>query len=238
MADDGDYYGFYRYSQLNNDNTTTFGEHNIFPLHEHPNHPFINTITTNSVPPPLQPQLQPQPQESNTREPDQYVPAANMIRIMRKILPPEAKIAEDSKETVQECVTEFISFITSEANDRCRRELRKTITAEDLLKAMEKLGFNEYLEPLAIYLNRYRIQVERPGILEQQQRQQNENAAAHAENIPVFDLGFEQYGYRPMFTPKTLKEFLMSGPGPVGEVTYNLQLHNNLQWSMHLLQVL
>ena len=33
---------------------------------------------------------------------------------MKKALPDNAKIAKDAKETVQECVSEFISFITSE----------------------------------------------------------------------------------------------------------------------------
>jgi nuclear transcription Y subunit beta len=33
---------------------------------------------------------------------------------MKRALPANAKIAKDSKETVQECVSEFISFITSE----------------------------------------------------------------------------------------------------------------------------
>ena len=36
-----------------------------------------------------------------------------------------AKIAKDAKETVQECVSEFISFITSEASDKCQMEKRK-----------------------------------------------------------------------------------------------------------------
>ena len=33
---------------------------------------------------------------------------------MKKALPVNAKIAKDAKETVQECVSEFIGFITSE----------------------------------------------------------------------------------------------------------------------------
>ncbi|KAF3955604.1 hypothetical protein CMV_019187, partial [Castanea mollissima] len=33
----------------------------------------------------------------------------------------------------QECVSEFISFITSEASDKCQREKRKTINGDDLL---------------------------------------------------------------------------------------------------------
>lgn len=84
------------------------------------------------------------------------MPIANVIRIMRKILPPHAKISDDAKETIQECVSEFISFVTGEANDRCQREQRKTITAEDVLWAMSKLGFDDYIEPLTLHLHRYR----------------------------------------------------------------------------------
>ncbi|CAL0314819.1 unnamed protein product [Lupinus luteus] len=90
------------------------------------------------------------------REHDQYMPIANVTRIMRRILPSHAKISDEAKETVQQCVSEFISFVTAEANDRCQREQRKTVTAEDLLFAMEKLGFDDYVEPLSLYLQRYR----------------------------------------------------------------------------------
>ncbi|KAJ6921334.1 nuclear transcription factor Y subunit B-6-like [Populus alba x Populus x berolinensis] len=93
---------------------------------------------------------------SAVREQDRFMPIANVIRIMRKILPSHAKISDDAKETIQECVSEYISFITSEANERCQREQRKTITAEDVLYAMSKLGFDDYIEPLTIYLHRYR----------------------------------------------------------------------------------
>ncbi|XP_076902834.1 nuclear transcription factor Y subunit B-1-like [Bidens hawaiensis] len=94
--------------------------------------------------------------ECTVREQDRFMPIANVIRIMRKILPPHAKISDDAKETIQECVSEYISFVTGEANDRCQREQRKTITAEDVLWAMSKLGFDDYIEPLTVYLHRYR----------------------------------------------------------------------------------
>lgn len=99
------------------------------------------------------------------REQDQYMPIANTIRIMRRILPVHAKISDDAKETIQECVSEFISFITGEANDRCQHEQRKTITGEDVLWAMGKLGFDNYIWPLSLYLNRYReIETERTAL--------------------------------------------------------------------------
>lgn len=104
------------------------------------------------------PAAPPQPKEEyeEIREQDRYLPIANIARIMKNTLPENAKIAKDSKETVQECVSEFISFITSEASDKCMQEKRKTINGDDLLWAMSTLGFDKYVEPLKIYLGKYR----------------------------------------------------------------------------------
>lgn len=93
---------------------------------------------------------------SNVREQDRFLPIANIGRIMKKALPANGKIAKDAKDTVQECVSEFISFITSEASDKCQKEKRKTINGDDLLWAMATLGFEDYIAPLKVYLARYR----------------------------------------------------------------------------------
>ena len=90
------------------------------------------------------------------REQDRFLPIANISRIMKRSLPKNAKIAKDAKDVVQECVSEFISFITSEASDKCQREKRKTINGDDLLWAMDVLFFKEYLEPLNLYLQKFR----------------------------------------------------------------------------------
>ena len=97
--------------------------------------------------------------QEEVREQDRYLPIANISRIMKKSLPPNAKIAKDAKETVQECVSEFISFITSEASDKVQQEKRKTITGDDVLWAMSTLGFDKYVEPLKVYLQKYRDSV-------------------------------------------------------------------------------
>jgi len=93
---------------------------------------------------------------SGCREQDRFLPIANVSRIMKKALPANAKISKEAKETVQECVSEFISFITGEASDKCQKEKRKTINGDDLLWAMTTLGFEEYVDPLKIYLHKYR----------------------------------------------------------------------------------
>src|SRR5687767_11921160 len=75
---------------------------------------------------------------------------------MKSSVPPTAKIAKDAKECVQECVSEFISFITSEAAEKCQLEKRKTIGGEDILYAMSTLGFENYAETLKIHLAKLR----------------------------------------------------------------------------------
>ena len=95
-------------------------------------------------------------QEYMVREQALFMPIANVIRLMRRNIPSHAKISEDAKAVVQESVSEFISFVTSEANFLCEKEQRKTITAEDVLWAMSSLGFDNYIKPLAFYLDRFR----------------------------------------------------------------------------------
>lgn len=88
---------------------------------------------------------------------DRYLPIANVSRIMKMALPgPHGKIARDAKECVQEAVSEFVSFITSEASDRCLSEKRKTITSDDIIVAMQTLGFDNYIDPLRQYISNYR----------------------------------------------------------------------------------
>lgn len=101
---------------------------------------------------------------------------APVARIMKTALPENAKIAKEAKECMQECVSEFISFITSEgksncrsptvlfvvansslaASEKCHQEKRKTVNGEDILFAMTSLGFENYAEALKIYLSKYR----------------------------------------------------------------------------------
>lgn len=97
-------------------------------------------------------------QEFELREQDRWLPIANVARLMKNTLPTTAKVSKDAKECMQECVSEFISFVTSEASDRCLMEKRKTINGEDVLYSLHTLGFENYAEVLKIYLAKYRQQ--------------------------------------------------------------------------------
>uniref|UniRef100_A0A803NDD7 Transcription factor CBF/NF-Y/archaeal histone domain-containing protein n=1 Tax=Chenopodium quinoa TaxID=63459 RepID=A0A803NDD7_CHEQI len=91
------------------------------------------------------------------RERDQHhIPISNVIRVMRQILPASAKITDDAKETIQECISKFIAHISEEANKIRTEELRKVVTADDIVAAMSKKGFEYYADVLSTYLYRYR----------------------------------------------------------------------------------
>ncbi|KAL5280074.1 NFYB family protein [Megaselia abdita] len=93
---------------------------------------------------------------SMLREQDRFLPICNIIKIMKMTIPDNGKIAKDARECIQECVSEFISFITSEAIDKSYSENRKTVNGDDLLYAFIALGFDNYVPPLQAYLRKFR----------------------------------------------------------------------------------
>lgn len=89
-------------------------------------------------------------------EQERLLPIANVGRIMKLILPPSAKISKEAKQTIQECASEFISFVTGEASDKCHKENRKTVNGDDICWALSSLGFDNYAEAIVRYLHKYR----------------------------------------------------------------------------------
>ncbi|KAK2646113.1 hypothetical protein Ddye_021308 [Dipteronia dyeriana] len=94
--------------------------------------------------------------DGGIKEQERLLPIANVGRIMKQILPSNAKISKEAKETMQECVSEFISFVTGEASEKCRKERRKTVNGDDICWALGTLGFDDYANPLRRYLHKYR----------------------------------------------------------------------------------
>ena len=57
---------------------------------------------------------------------------------------------------MQECASEFVSFITSEACDRCSADKRKTISGEDIIESFKAMGLEQYVPYLTAYLEQFR----------------------------------------------------------------------------------
>ncbi|XP_010529024.1 PREDICTED: nuclear transcription factor Y subunit B-4-like [Tarenaya hassleriana] len=87
---------------------------------------------------------------------DRLLPIANVGRLMKQLLPANAKISKEAKLTMQECATEFISFVTCEASDKCHKENRKTVNGDDICWALSTLGLDNYADAMGRYLHNYR----------------------------------------------------------------------------------
>ena len=76
----------------------------------------MSPMASSSPPPPSPPQPQSRSESAKLRalSPADIGNFAPVARIMKTALPENAKIAKEAKECMQECVSEFISFITSE----------------------------------------------------------------------------------------------------------------------------
>ena len=70
------------------------------------------------------------------------MPIACVAKIMAKQLADlgYAKISNDAKKLVQECATEFICFIMSEANSQAREAGRTSVSGQQMIDACASMG--------------------------------------------------------------------------------------------------
>ncbi|EGD94277.1 CBF/NF-Y family transcription factor [Trichophyton tonsurans CBS 112818] len=78
---------------------------------------------------------------------DLSLPKATVQKIITEILPPSSgqTFAKDARDLLIECCVEFITLISSEANEISEKEAKKTIACEHIEKALTDLGFGDYV---------------------------------------------------------------------------------------------
>ncbi|XP_032241390.1 protein Dr1 [Nematostella vectensis] len=76
---------------------------------------------------------------------DVTLPRAAVNKMIKEMIP-NMRVSNDARELILNCCTEFIHLISSEANDVCNRQMKKTISPDHILLALEGLGFQHYIE--------------------------------------------------------------------------------------------
>lgn len=64
--------------------------------------------------------------------------------------------AKDARDLLIECCVEFITMLSSEANEIAEKDAKKTIACEHITKALEELGFGEYVSELLNVAKQFR----------------------------------------------------------------------------------
>jgi histone H3/H4 len=66
-----------------------------------------------------------------------FVLSATMTKIIKEMLPADVRVARDAQDLLIECCVEFINLISSESNEVCNKEDKRTIAPEHVLKALQ-----------------------------------------------------------------------------------------------------
>ncbi|KAG5408187.1 hypothetical protein BRARA_B00274 [Brassica rapa] len=69
---------------------------------------------------------------------DALLPKATMTKIIKEMLPADVRVARDAQDLLIECCVEFINLISSESNEVCNKEDKRTIAPEHVLKALQQ----------------------------------------------------------------------------------------------------
>ncbi|XP_023029441.1 negative Cofactor 2beta [Leptinotarsa decemlineata] len=80
---------------------------------------------------------------SNTEDDELTLPRASINKMIKELVP-SVRIANEARELILNCCTEFIHLLSSEANEICNQLHKKTINAEHVLMALNRLGFCDY----------------------------------------------------------------------------------------------
>lgn len=80
------------------------------------------------------------------------LPRASINKIIKELVP-SVRVANESRELLLNCCSEFIHLISSEANEVCNMRNKKTINAEHVLEALDRLGFRDYKQEAEAVLN-------------------------------------------------------------------------------------
>jgi down-regulator of transcription 1 len=88
------------------------------------------------------------------------IPTATVQKIITEILPPSSgqSFARDARDLLIECCVEFITLISSEANDISEKEAKKTIAVEHIEKALTELGFQDYVPDVLAVADEFKDQ--------------------------------------------------------------------------------
>ncbi|KAL5488119.1 NCB2 [Sanghuangporus weigelae] len=72
------------------------------------------------------------------------LPKATVAKMISELLPNDVSCAKETRDLIIECCVEFIHLISSEANEICEQESKKTIAPDHIIRALKRLGFEEF----------------------------------------------------------------------------------------------
>lgn len=84
------------------------------------------------------------------------LPKATVQKIISEILPDSYSFTKDAREALIECCIEFLMIVSTESNDIADKELKKTLSTDHILQALDELGFTDYVPALSEFVEEFK----------------------------------------------------------------------------------
>jgi histone H3/H4 len=96
----------------------------------------------------------------NKEEDELSIPRAALNKMIKELIP-NIRVANDARELILNCCTEFIHLVSSEANEICNKQSKKTISPEHII-AGKFISCSWFDEEVRYFLLRYGIKLQIP----------------------------------------------------------------------------
>jgi histone H3/H4 len=92
---------------------------------------------------------------------DLSLPKATVSKIISEILvnDPGVTFSKESRDLLIDCCVEFITLVSSEANEIAEKDAKKTIACEHVTAALERLDYKEYIPEIQRVAQDYKMQL-------------------------------------------------------------------------------
>lgn len=108
----------------------------------------------------------------------------------------DVRLTSDTRELIADCCTEFVQLLSSEANEICEKDNKKTITPEHVLRALQQLGLGRFRNDVEEEYQRSKVEdrakarsaakrAQNKGMDDDELRRQQEQLFAMARSDPL-----------------------------------------------------
>jgi len=88
------------------------------------------------------------------------LPRATVTKLIKEILPEDVKCSGETIDLILSCCVEFIQIISTQSNEICTNEAKKMIAPEHIVKSLEALGFNHYVQEAQQVINKHKTHLQ------------------------------------------------------------------------------
>ncbi|KAK7491678.1 hypothetical protein BaRGS_00017131, partial [Batillaria attramentaria] len=115
------------------------------------------------------------------RPEDLNLPNAVVGRIIKDAIPEGVNVSKEARLAISKAASVFVLYATSCSNNYALKAKRKTISAQDVLQAMEEMEFEQFIDPLTQALEAFRREVQDKKEATEKRKKERESAGTSAE---------------------------------------------------------